>query len=396
VNDSQFLAYCQAKFVEGQRELAGAMRTLVAHEDQDIHDALAEAGDAAFLEPLFFTYFFAKPPRMELAQLAFGHVPLAARPGAFPVQTDACGRAYLPQIGHLLTASPALSLTAHWDASDGIVALEDEAGRRVPHSLSPCAFIPDTTLELLSEGNPLLDVTFVDVDGARVDGAVPSSGAPHGPAMARALTLIDEVEPAYSELLLRATRQVFVFRYPRVNNFATLNAHGVVCFNAGDHDDEVFFVDELVHQCGHVIFNAISVRRRELFVADPDAPIAGGFDQRSLYTVLHGLYTERAMVRCLRRLDEGAVLTGRQAHELRGRLAFIVRKMQLDIGSTNCSGLFTPLGETLVEAFRATFEDAVRERPDLLRDDLHGQPYNFDYAVYARHNPPAKWSVAAE
>ncbi len=114
----------------------------------------------------------------------------------------------------------------------------------------------------------------------------------------------------------------------------TLNAHGVVYFNASERDDEVYFVDELVHQCGHVIFNAMTVQRRELFLVDPDAPIADvcpavpRHEVRSLYTVLHGLYTERAMVQCLRKLDErGKASRGVGRTSCGGALAFIVRKM---------------------------------------------------------------------
>jgi HEXXH motif-containing protein len=396
MNDAEFIAYSEEKFVEGQRELMSAMRTLVAREDAEIYEALAEAGDAAFLEPLLFTYFFAKPRRMGLAQIAFGHVPAASRPSAFPFETDTSGIAYLPNLGYVSTRSPSMWLTAAWDAADGIVALEDENGRAVPFAFRPRSLLADSTIELFEQSNPLLDATFLDVDGAPLAEPVPSAGLAHGPRVARALALLGEHTPRYADLLRRATRGVFAFRYPRVNSFATLNAHGVVFFTVSERDDEVYYVDELTHQCGHVIFNAISVRRRELFVADPDVPVDARRDTRSLYTVLHGLYTERAMVECLRRLDERSVFRGRQAHELRGRLAFIVRKMQVDVANTRRPDLFTPLGEDLVAVFRATYERAERERADLFHHDLKGQPYNFDYALYAERNPMHQWFDAAE
>ena len=402
MNDEEFLVYSEARFSRGQSELANAMRTLVAREDADVYEALADAGDRAFLEPLFFTYFFAKPPRIELPQIAFGYVPVSGRPGAFPVQTDASGRAYLPSLGHLVTARPDACLTATWDPAAGVLALEDDDARPVACALRERTLIAGTDVEVLWESNPLLDATFMDTDGVYVHRPIPSVGTTHAASIARALALIEEHEPGYYELLRRATRQVFAFRYPRVNSFATLNAHGVVYFNAQDRDDEVFFVDELVHQCGHVVFNAMTVQRRELFIADPDAPIgelgtvAPRHDVRTLYTVLHGLYTERAMVQCLRKLDERGVFAGRQAHELRGRLAFIFSKMQIDVANVSRPGLFTPAGEELVDVFRAAFEATKRERPDLLRHSLRGQPYNFDYDLYARDNPIAQMSSAAE
>jgi hypothetical protein len=402
MNDDEFLAYSEARFTEGQRELANAMRTLVAREEPDVYEALAEAGDDAFLEPLLFTYFFARPPRIELPQIAFGHVPASCRPGAFPVQTDASGRAYLPRIGHLVTSRIDEPLTASWDERAGALVLHDEAESPVPHALQAPSVVPGTGIEILREGNPLLDATFTDVDARPVGKPIPSVGPAHAGSITRALSLVQEHEPRYHDLLCRATRQVFAFSYPRVNSFATLNAHGVVYFNACDRDDEVYFVDELVHQCGHVIFNAMTVQRRELFQVDPDAPIAdvcaavSRKEVRSLYTVLHGLYTERAMVRCLRKLDERGVFRGRQAHELRGRLAFIAWKMQIDVENVSHAGLFTPRGEELVDVFRDTFRAVEKERPDLFRHRLRGQPYNFDYALYAQNNPLEAWFSAAE
>lgn len=403
MNDDEFLEFSETRFTAGQQELANAMRTLVAREDSDIYEALADAGDAAFLEPLLFTYFFAKPPQIELPQIAFGHVPVFGRPSAFPIQTDASGLAYLPNVGHVVTSRPDEALTAFWDVmADGAgLTLKDDAERTVPHVLRERSLVPGTEIEVLWQSNPLLDATFIDVDAVSVNEPIPSVGPAHETSIARALALIAKHEPAYYRLVQRATRQIFAFQYPRVNSFATLNAHGVVYFNAQERDDEVYFVDELVHQCGHVIFNAMTVQRRELFAVDPDAPISelcpalSRSDNRSLYTVLHGLYTERAMVQCLRKLDERGVFAGRRAHELRGRLAFIFWKMSIDVVNVSQPGLFTPLGERLVDVFRATFRATERERPDLHRHVLRGQPYNFDYDLYARDNPIEQMSSAS-
>jgi HEXXH motif-containing protein len=402
MNDDEFLEFSEKTFAEGQSELADAMRTLVAREDGDVYDALAEGGDRAFLEPLLFTYFFAKPERLGLPQIAFGNVPPDARPCELPVQTDASGRAYLPGVGHLVTSCPERWLTLGWSPSEGLTTLRDEDGTRVAFFVRERTVVPGTDVEILWAGNPLLDATFTDIDGRPVGQPVPSVGEEHAESITRALRLLETHEPEYSVLVQRATRQVFAFRWPRVNCFATLNAHGVVYFNASPRDDEVYFVDELAHQCGHVVFNAMTVRRRQLFRADPDARIAdlcpevARHEERSLYTVLHGLYTERAMVRCLRKLDERRVFEGRQAHELRGRLAFILTKMRIDVENVAHPGLFTPLGEDLVDTFRATYLAAERERPELLRHDMGEQPYNFDYETYARRNPFEGRSAAAE
>jgi hypothetical protein len=390
-----FTELCETYFCAGQRELEAAMRTLVAREDADIHDALCAGPAGSFLEPLLFTYFYAREPVIGLPQIAFAYVPCDARPSALRVQSDARGRVVLPNLGHAITEHAHADLTAVHDAGrDQLQLLLGEAP--IAHALDGRRLLGDSGIELLRHGNPLLDVTFTDADGRPLSYSPVVTGSAHEPALLRALSIIAQFEPVYHALILRSVRQVFVFRCPNVNSFATLNAHGIVYLNALERDDEVFFIDELVHQCGHVIFNAISLRRPAFCRVDPDLPMSvlGGErcrgEERSLYTVLHGLYTEQAMVRCLRALDEAAVFRGRKAHELRGRLAFIARKMEIDVANLDQPGLCSELGERFLDVFRAAFFATRRERDDLFRQDLSDQPYNFSYERYARRNPPAQ------
>ena len=58
--------------------------------------------------------------------------------------------------------------------------------------------------------------------------------------------------------------------------------------------------------------------------------------------------------------------------------------------------LYTPLGEELFEVFLATYRAVERERPELFRYDLKGQPYNFDYDLFAQRNPLFEQVSAAE
>jgi HEXXH motif-containing protein len=393
--DDDFNELCEARFCAGQQELQAAMRTLVAREDADIHDALGEGPASSFLEPLLFTYFYAQEPGIGLPQIAFGHVPRSVRPGALCVRSDRAGRVVLPNLGCALTEHVNAELTAVQDPEhDELHFLLGEA--EISHELSGPRMLGDTGIELLCHGNLLLDVTFTDADGRPLRHSPPATGLAHEPALLRALATLARHEPLYYALITRCVRQVFVFQCPNVNSFATLNAHGIVFLNALQRDDEIFFIDELVHQCGHVIFNAISLRRPEFVRVDPDLPMSELASERcrgegrSLYTVLHGLFTEQAMVRCLRALDEAAVFRGRKAHELRGRLAFISRKMEIDILNMDQPGLCSELGERFLEEFRATFFATRRERDDLFRDDLSDQPYNFSYERYARLNPAAQ------
>jgi HEXXH motif-containing protein len=207
----------------------------------------------------------------------------------------------------------------------------------------------------------------------------------------RALAILAEHCPEYHAALVGVTRRIVVFEAADVNSFASINAHGAVFFNAGAEDDEVYFIDELVHQCGHVIFNAMTVRRRDFLAAAPSDPvyataIADG-DRRTVYDALHGLYTEHVMSSCMRTIEETGALSGRQAHELFGRLSFITRKHIVDLRHFGTGEALTELGQRMHRHFFDAYSKLVADRPELLATDMRGQPYNFDYRLFARKNP---------
>src|SRR5690349_5765134 len=93
---SDFSALIERRVPAGQRELAHAMRMLIARAEPAIAEALADAGDDVFLEPLLFSYFASERAPIGLGQLLFGNVAPSARPDAVEVESDESGAFYLP------------------------------------------------------------------------------------------------------------------------------------------------------------------------------------------------------------------------------------------------------------------------------------------------------------
>ena len=62
---------------------------------------------------------------------------------------------------------------------------------------------------------------------------------------------------------------IFNFDTYQRNSFATLSAQGIGFFNAyQDNYDEVFFVDDIAHQTGHIIFNVMIYESNQFFRKD--------------------------------------------------------------------------------------------------------------------------------
>lgn len=388
MNEGEFSQLQHTKIVAGQHELASAMRTLIRRTAPRISDSVKDLADEFFLEPALFTFFARseRDPILGLPQIIFGKVPAEARPDAIEVYSDHRGRIYLPGIGTLLTDRRCSTLALAWDRRDGIMSLLEDQ-RPVSFVLEPPTYLSGTSIELVRYGDPTLRTRFFDTSLAPVEVELDGRGDRHRRHLERALELLREYCPNYTRELLRVTRRIAVFSGENINSFATLNAHGVAFFNARDAHDEVYFIDELVHQCGHIIFNAMTTRRRDFLAMDPDLALSAILPRetsnRKLYDTFHGLYTEDVMSEYLRNFDERGVFYGRQKQELYGRLCFITQKFRIDLRNMSGPDIFTPLGQIFYQRWKSRFEALVRARPELLETKLGRQPYNFDFEIFA-------------
>ncbi|HWN66133.1 MAG TPA: hypothetical protein VNM90_00770, partial [Haliangium sp.] len=305
-----FMRWLAEAVASGQTHLANTLRALVYQADPELFEVLEEADPDVFLEPLLFAHFAVQQPSVPLPQIIVGYVDAAMRPEAVEVRSDAAGTIYLPRIGYFLTDARDRTLVLCWDAETGRASVLD-GDTPVDFRFEELPRIPGTRIELLGHGAPMLadlvaestaqPVSFRALD-ARAHGHVDHLGA--------AMEIIRAQWPAYHALIQATVRQVVLFESATLESFATVSAHGVALLNVSARDDEVFFVDDLLHQCGHVMFNAATARRKEYVAVDPDTPI-GSFnghpdDVRSVYVVLHGMFTELAMVHGLRLCEERA------------------------------------------------------------------------------------------
>jgi hypothetical protein len=379
--------------VEGQLLLAGISRGVLRRTDPDTYDVLSDASGEVFLEPLLFAYFSALKggkPLIELPQIILGHVDSSIWPEAIEVYADTKGRIYLPKIGYFVTLVKNRRLLLRCDGVTKRFSLED-GGVPTDFRFEEILHVPGTSIEVCRYPNSLYEMLLADSSDQHRAVEIKEDVNRYVGSIARALQLIHEKMPEFYQDLLKTVRQIVVFHSSELNSCATLGAHGVAFINFKEGDDEVFFLDDLVHQGGHVIFNAFTAKRKDYCAIDPDAPLSKFTgkenDRRSLYTVLHGCYTEFMMIHCLLTCDERGIFSGRQQHELRGRLAAVFQKSLIDLKTLSHTGLLTELGASLRDTFQQLSDDVRRQRPELLRYNLSNQPYNFSYERFIELNP---------
>ena len=334
MSNDRFEAWCLRQALRGQRELAETLKVLVYKRDAEFFETLDYDDEDAFLNPLLFAWFTS-----------------GAEPG---------------------------SLREIFSGNGAAASL-----------LTPAS--PHEPLPVFTCGHALLDRFFTDGEGRRITPLIEPVVAARSGQLHRALRLIRTHCPELAVAIFACTRGVMLFRAPSPHSFAALSAHGIVFLNIPEHATEVHFLEDLAHQCAHVLCNAMTLDKQRYLAVDPDATLAdvldASADTRPVYTVFHALFTYAWICRVLSTLRERAVFAGRRRHELEGRLAFTLTKFRTDIDLLAPGALYTARGRLVYRRLaRQLALYAARDGELLHRFDLSNQPYNFSYERFAERN----------
>jgi HEXXH motif-containing protein len=208
-----------------------------------------------------------------------------------------------------------------------------------------------------------------------------------------AFNLLRAYCPDLADEIIAGTRLVVLFQAEQPNSFATLSAHGAIFLNVNGAIDEVYFIEDIAHQAGHVTFNALTLAKERFLLINPDTPLGGphGNDResRTVYSAFHGMFTYVTIGQALAAVLERHVFDARQAHEALGRLGLVLRKFNHDLALLDRAEFWTPLGRRCWRQFESIFAgQQARYAPITQGFDYSNQPYVFDYHLFAELNPP--------
>ena len=162
-------------------------------------------------------------------------------------------------------------------------------------------------------------------------------------------------------------------------------------------------MEDIAHQCGHVIFNNIIHGNKDIFRISPETIIKEkGFfgaivnllEKRTLFVAFHALFTYYSITLCLEACLLKAELTLLQKHEALGRLAFCFRKYTNDIellskvDKDGQSLYFTEAGLELYRPMEALYKKTrIEWVVKIKKINLLNQPYNFSVKNFRTSNP---------
>src|SRR5690554_39846 len=358
------------------------IQILLYKDNSSLLEKLDLEDDKPFLEPLLFTYFNAKNdkslPKDVLEELMQGYF-MKKEPLNISYSYGKELLAYLPELGYF-----------------------NESGQKVQE----CYIIKKTQIELLYRPFELLNYVFElasSDDTANEIEMNTSLFEKFIPKIEKAFRLIKENCPQHFKLIEQHCRRVVLFKTkPEItNSFETINALGMAFFNAYQEDyDEIFFIDDIAHQTGHIIMTATLFERKKHFLIDENEIIKkitqNETEYRSFYILFHALYTYYTTLLCLDACLESRYFDKRQTHEAMGRIGFYLMKYKIDL--TNFEKIinyYKAVQNILSQEGLEIFKNIVERYFEMQNKygnqvsvyNYNNQPYNFTYSNFIKLNP---------
>ncbi|CAI2767024.1 hypothetical protein [Flavobacterium collinsii] len=364
-----------------QTELVNTIKLLIYKENPSLLEKVDFEDDNVFLEPLLFSFYklkedfgFSDHLLKEIIQGYFIFPEKIELEHSFSSQEIA----YVPNVGYFRKSTEEL--------------------------IDPIIIIENTTIELLKHPVKLLENIFEKLVLLPNEEIIIDENiyAKNIKLLTNALSFIKENSHEQYKLIEECCKKILMFKtHPdSINSFATKSAHGIAFFNVYQEDyDEVFFVDDVAHQTGHIILTTILHDKNSVFKINENErveSIIGLEDHRDVYTLVHALYTYYTTLLCLDSCVTNNVFKNRQEHEALGRITFYLLKCTLDLDRLKLvivnygeiNEVFTRLGIEIVEKIENKYFETLRKYKILLEDfDMKNQPYNFTYSQFAESNP---------
>lgn len=395
-------AYIEQATIKGMGRTAGAILHMLETSQPGMKEHLMEL---MILEP---NVIWRRKPQInnieKEEQQIFGHLTEELQREPSPLLTDEKGDAFLPRLGTFHTGIPLTEMTIQLNEEGNGYELRHN-GNLFECPVTAAQFLEGTEIEVITGMDPLLRSIFRDAETGELKPVEIVTNPLETEPLQEAWNLIEKHYPWYAQLMEFVANRIVVFESETVRSFASLYSHGVSYINAAFGkvaDKMLYYVEELVHQVGHNIFFTVTFEPFDYFTVDAwEGKICDYTefkdDRRQLISVYHGLCT---LTYCSDffeiLLDHPEEFTAAQYHEVQGRFADNIYRMERNLAKINLPDVMTEKGRNLYKLFADYYEKAIAKRADVLaKYDTSNQPYYlkkgtpsiFDYNVFLATNP---------
>jgi len=307
--DSELLGRSQAS-------LSDAIRMALYQADSELFEKLNYDDDVIFLEPTLFCYFLLDvntADKTPLEQCLLGYTSEANRPASIALKADRFGLVNLPNLGYLHANS-------------------NEVLRFSTQKIVLNTFLENSKIRLCLHPTDHLSYE----EGITFDEPIEQTLQKNREAIREATHFFQTYLSEFWQAIESVTREFVVFSSPpQRHSFAGIMQHGTAYFNVENKaQTPVFFIDDIAHQCGHVIFNALTLETEKYLCVPKDQSLAGFIESpneiRGVYGAFHGLFTYTTILNSLDKVsDLKTEFENDLRHEVFGRMGFIFKNLAL-------------------------------------------------------------------
>lgn len=383
----------------GHQAFAENIKILLYRHDENIFNKVDFEDDKIYTDPLFFAIFnnnenkgfSSKDIDHLLNPLIFGYsANKEFKKNGCVCSSDEYGRIYFPKDGWYCTKFKNTLLHAKLDAKEKLVLLKDN--QSIDYQFVSSYNLTETNIELLQYPHFLLKQFYPGNIYSEID--FTKKVKYHQQHLETALSIIRKYCPPHYNLIDHTIDKLIMFDIPSeyTNSFMSRSAYGASFFNVFQDDyDEVFLIDDVCHQTGHVIFEALAYERENFFKRNHLESIeVNQYEDRTIEVFFHALFTYHLILNCLSACLENDVFTGKKRHELEGRILHSLVKCSADLKKINrekANDFFTPEGMVIYDEIVKTYNRVATKWAYLPKKySLAGQPYNFTYSVFLEKN----------
>lgn len=369
--------------VDSQNKIIETIKSLIIKESSSLFFKLKK-NDNAFLEPLLFAFFFKFGKKKEkinvelLFELLQGYTEEKQIDIKYFLNKD--GIAYIPNIGYFNS-------------------------KKTLHKCDDIKKIKGTNIEILKYHIPLIDNILLSasnkdniIDDFIIDNYLINKNLKY---LTNAFSYIKKANLTQYNLINSVCKKCLIFKTDpkNTNSFSSINAHGIAFFNVYQEEyDEVFFVDDIAHQTGHIILTTLMFKREKYFLINENIGkiTKNNEEYRSFYTLFHALYTYYTTLTCLDGCIENNSFKRCQINEAVGRIGFYCEKIIIDIDNfekiinfyNGKQFVLTEDGIKIYDLMHKKFSELFAKwyHPITKNFNYTNQPYNFNYNQFIQLN----------
>lgn len=350
-------------------ELINTIQLLLYKENPSLLEKINFEDDAVFQEPLLFAYFNNKKDNL------FSTAMLSEIMQGYVVKKEALllnesynneGIAYVPNMGYF-----------------------DKQENKIDEILKIDAF------EILKINHPLLEKYFVEFYKGHIVNENPihkSVWEENYKELEQAILIIKEHLPEFYKELVFANKRIYLHDNPKILNFTSIETIGMLYFYVLGKSNLIYFIEEIIHQASHNYLYYVIFNKDEFFKIDSLTTkmcdlTHQKWDYRNLYGAYHGLYTVTRRVECLDHLISNNVFSGREKHELLGRMTDMFPRFQTGLELLNLDEIFTEKGKEFYLDLTQKCQYILKKYEKLVKEfDLSHRDLDFRYNEFCLTN----------